>query len=83
MLKRANHATELDDAPTRLSSTHEMVGGVNRVPSRLSSALEMVDGLSKVPSRLSSALETVDGLSMVGFLTGSPGTPFFRLACEQ
>ena len=72
----------LGKVPARLSSTREMVGGLNRVSSRLSSALETVDGLSKVPSRLSSALETVDGLSMVGFLTGSPGTPFFRLDCE-
>ena len=67
LLQRADHATELDKAPTRLSSTLEMVGGVNRVPSRLSSTLEMVDGLSMVPSRLSSTLEMVDGLSMVGF----------------
>ena len=36
----------MDKAPTRLSSTHEMVGGVTKVPSRLSSTLEMVDGLS-------------------------------------
>ena len=82
MLQRADHATELDKAPTRLSSTLEMVGGVNRVPSRLSSTLEMVDGLSMVPSRLSSTLEMVDGLSTVGFSTGSPGALFSRLDCE-
>ncbi len=68
MLQRADHATELDKAPTRLSSTHEMVGGVSRVPSRLSSAHEMVDGLSKMPSRLSSALEMVDGLGSGGWV---------------
>ena len=57
----------LDKAPTRLSSTHEMVGGVTKVPSRLSSTLEMVDGLSK----------------MVGLLVGSARIPRSRLACEQ
>ncbi len=74
MLQRADHATELDKAPTRLSSTHEMVGRVYRVPSRLSSTHEMVDGLSMVPSRLSSTLEMVDGLYQLG-LTGSSGDP--------
>ena len=64
--QRADHVVVLDKVPARLSSTCEMVGGLNMVPSR-SSTLETVDGLSKVPSRLSSTLEMVDGLSKVGF----------------
>ena len=67
----------------RLLQRADHVVVLDKVPTRLSSTLEMVGGLNRVPSRLSSTLEMVDGLSKVGFLTGSPGTPSFRLACEQ
>ena len=59
------------------------VVALDKMPSRFSSTLEIVDGLNNTPHGLSSTLEMVGGLYQLGFSTGSPGTLFFRLACEQ